>query len=320
MKLCGALVLLAAGTAAADPLRAVKEPEFGGICAIRADDRLVCEKADDLPWKTLPVRDIVLSYNPLVVGTDGTLARVRRGPEAKLEPIALGFKAAAAGQVGQHKLCVAGEHGELACQKFDPDTDRAFDALPVAAKIVDVAFSHEQMWALDERGGLWCAGGSSCGRAYTASGGRPGPLLGLAARWPLPTAMPADAPLFHVADGVARMLATGGSPCFELTSRADELVCVSASKGAYTIPTPQADEVVTAGVMLCARTGERITCQIPGTRYVEPVTMTITAKGAVKMFGGSEKLCVENGRGELACTQLRNPLADPTPVVWATRP
>ncbi len=325
MKIAAALILCLASTAAAAPLRAVKLAALSGTCAIQHDGTLVCEKATDLPAVEMRMRDLVHAYTPLVVREDGSLVRVDRSysvvDKLRVETLAVPFKVQTAGLVGSSKndqLCVHGEKGELACRPFQhtgDDPKAAFTTLP--GRFVDVTFAHDIVWALDDKGALWCAGAFDCARLHVAAKKAPKKtLLELDATYPTAFDEPKDAPFWRITDGVKRVYAAG-APCIERTSDAKTLVCWGWTDGPKAYPRPQAQELASVGTMMCARTGDAITCTMFGNKSHEPFTVRV--KDAAKMHYGNSRFCVETKTGELRCAKLGNPLPPFEKVTWAVR-
>lgn len=318
-----AIPLLLATPSVAAPFRVVKPTMLEGVCAITSTGTIVCEKQHILPDVDVVARDLVPAYEPIVVRDDGTLVRVPRkafsDDKVKLESIAVPFKVRRAGIVGSPKsdrLCVLGDKGELACAPFD-HTKSALTFTRVAGTFKEVTFADDVLWALDDRGALWCGGARDCARVHAAAKKAPKKsLLELGTTWPGPTERPPDAPFVRVADGVKRVYGSG-SPCIERTSDPDKLVCWSSTKAPAAYPRPKGDELASVGSMMCARTADSITCTMFGSKFHEP--STVTAKGAVKMHFGARAFCVETKDAELRCAQISNPLPPFETVTWATR-
>lgn len=312
------VVLVAMGSSAsAAPLVAVRS-DGDQVCAVRAGGAVACNDKLAYPRADLPLRDLQLRQD-VVVKLDGTLAEIDPF-ERKVSAIAVPFKVRAAGVygTGDRWLCALGERGELACAAWKPGTAK-LDAKPLPGRFVDLRVDGLDMFALDDRGALWCGGGATCARFAMA--GKASTLLGYAARWPKPLDEPKQtvAP-FHVADGVTAILDGGG--CL---ADAQGLVCANFAQAPHRVARPAGDEVVIARMMMCARAGAKVTCQLvpsghddPELAPLETAPTTFEIKGAVKLHGG-DQLCVETSHDELRCVRASNPMTAPTAVSWAPR-
>lgn len=312
-----AVVVAGASIAEGKPLRTVSFELSSGLCAIEDSGAIRCTTPEKLPAGIKP-RDIAHAYALYVVDEHGKLFAWSDYP-AELQPIAVPFAVREAEFIGS-QLCAFGEHGELACGKQSAST---LEVVAGSAKTTfrSVAFDNDAAWLIDDHGALWCLGRSNCARLYRAS-------KHVAANTPLrepawakgyPNGLDPDgpdAPLWRVTDSVKRVL-PGGDTCIERTKESGTLTCWGWGKAPYVSPMPKADELVTFGAFLCARTKDTVTCRWQ--RALKPDVYTFTVKNAARMYVGSFDLCVASADGGLACTEPKDGKLPPlTPVTWAT--
>jgi hypothetical protein len=314
----GAVLVAGASLADGKPLRTVSFEPGSGLCAIEDSGAIRCTEPEKLPANVKP-RDIAHAYDLWVVDEHGKLFAWSPYP-GELQPIAVPFAVREVEHVGS-KLCAFGELGELACGKPDQKKLEVV-AGSTKTKFRSIAFDDDAAWLIDDHDALWCLGGRNCARLYRASkhvaANTPlrDPAWGKAYPNELETGELPDAPLWRVADSVKRVLPTG-DVCIERTKEPGTLTCWGFGNGPYVSPLPKADELVTFGAFLCARTKDTITCRWQ--RALKPDVYTFTIKNAVRMFVGGFELCVASADGGLACTQPKDgKLPALAPVIWAT--
>lgn len=309
-----AILALLSAPAFAGPLRGVRAINGGALCAVRDTGEIVCDKETNLPPAAVAARDFVPAVHPIIVRSDGSVVRLHLG-ETKLEPVAVKFKVKSAGLVGEvSELCVVGEKGELACGHFDVYGKDAIELSRVEGTFVDVQFSGKDLWAVDDRGALWCRGPSNCAR--TAAAAQAAPQAGLVAlrqAYPSVTDVPAEAPLTRISSNVHRIYASG-DPCVEVSADPKALLCWGLFKP-VPMTRPTADELITAGDRVCARTRDKIQCQ---GIYDRTKSSTLTVKDAAKMHYGWGQFCVSTKTGALHCGDI-NSLSSLQAVTWASR-
>jgi hypothetical protein len=316
--LLAGLLVATSSVASAKPLREVSFGLASDLCAIDDGGAIRCVHTSELP-PSFKARDIAYAGDLYVVDEHGKLFAWPMYPH-ELQPIAVPFAVREVEKVGS-KLCAFGEHGELACDKPD---EKKLAIVPGSAKTTfrSVVFDDDAVWLIDDHAALWCMGGRNCARLYRASKHVPANTSLRDAAWTkaypneINTGDLPDAPLWRVTDSVTRVLPTGDA-CIERTKEPGTLTCWGFGSAPSSSPLPKADELVTFGAFLCARTKDTVTCRWQSVK--KPDVYTFTVKNAARMFVGGFKLCVASADGALACTEPADGKLPPlTPVTWAS--
>lgn len=112
-----------------------------------------------------PARDVVRIGHPLSVQLDGSAVRIEHDDPPKIVSLAMPFKVKQPATVGlDDQRCLVGERDRVACGHFKASYDMKLVATVVSRPFVELQTSQVDLWARDDRGGLWCAGHGMCAR------------------------------------------------------------------------------------------------------------------------------------------------------------
>ncbi|WP_236520279.1 hypothetical protein [Sandaracinus amylolyticus] len=274
---------------------------------VRADGTLACVR-DGEPVQTITEIDgatsVTAGFVSCVTTEGGRVRCVRRcEASAEIEDMPLPFASDRVVVDGVHdRVCArASEGGDLAC------VTRGAQELLVSGTS-EVHGGYGAVYAIDDRGTLWCAGEGACARAVAASAAiddlRRAEEVGA---WPPLGEMTAVPPTAIAAAGRVRRLALDeGMVCAERDDGA--VVCWGELFAPVEVPAVRgADELVSWAARICARRGGRVECVRPA---AHDEVLRLPVEGVVSLASRGMRLCAETREGALSCTRFGGPHAE----------